>query len=278
MDFNPVMWALCRGGGGNSGGGSGGGGDNFPIGDGNTHIWISLAEGRTSPMVGLAVNGTVTVDWGDGSEPDTLTGTSTSAVVYTPVHEYGKAGDYVITLIVDGEICFIGISQGTYLLVNTANMGGGEYRGAIQKCEFADTGTILGAMALGLTPSLTSVKFPADAVAVPDQMFYSCTAIRSVTIPEGITTVGVGAFRLCSSLVNVHFPNSVMNISKEAFYQCRGVGYYDFSKHTNVPTLMATSAFQLLPADCQIRVPAALADEWKAATNWATYADYIVGV
>ena len=30
--------------------------------------------------------------------------------------------------------------------------------------------------------------------------------------------------------------------------------------------------------DCEIRVPAALVDAWKAATNWATYADHIVGV
>ena len=42
--------------------------------------------------------------------------------------------------------------------------------------------------------------------------------------------------------------------------------------------LSNTNAFTGIVADCEIRVPAALADEWKAATNWATYADYIVGV
>ena len=38
------------------------------------------------------------------------------------------------------------------------------------------------------------------------------------------------------------------------------------------------NAFNNISADCEIRVPAALADEWKAATNWSTYADHIVGV
>jgi len=40
---------------------SGGGADDgFPIGDGNTHIWLSISEGRMSPILGLYPNGTVT--------------------------------------------------------------------------------------------------------------------------------------------------------------------------------------------------------------------------
>ena len=53
--------------------------------------------------------------------------------------------------------------------------------------------------------------------------------------------------------------------------------YYDFSTHTSVPTLNK-NVFSGIPDDCQIRVPAALYDSWKSATNWSTYADYIVGV
>ena len=37
-------------------------------------------------------------------------------------------------------------------------------------------------------------------------------------------------------------------------------------------------AFGSIAADCQIRVPAALVNAWKTATNWSTYADHIVGV
>ena len=86
------------------------------IGDGNTHIWISLQEGRTSPMVGVGVKGTVTVDWGDGSTPSTLTGSYTDTIKYTPAHNYAEPGDYVITLS-GGEIGIWGNLSGTSYLV-----------------------------------------------------------------------------------------------------------------------------------------------------------------
>ena len=76
--------------------------------DGKTRIYIHLEEGGTSPMLGVCPKGTVTVDWGDGTTPDTLTGTSTSAVKWTPNHDYAAPGDYVIKLTVDGYIGFQG--------------------------------------------------------------------------------------------------------------------------------------------------------------------------
>jgi hypothetical protein len=66
-------------------GGGGSGGDVPAPDDGKTRVYISLPEGRTSPMLGCCPNGTVTVDWGDGTEPDVLTGTSTSSVKWTPI-------------------------------------------------------------------------------------------------------------------------------------------------------------------------------------------------
>ena len=37
-------------------------------------------------------------------------------------------------------------------------------------------------------------------------------------------------------------------------------------------------AFGGIQSDCQMLIPAALYDEWSAATNWATYAKYMVAV
>jgi hypothetical protein len=54
--------------------------------------------------------------------------------------------------------------------------------------------------------------------------------------------------------------------------------FYDFSQHESVPTLGGTYAFSRIPSDCEIRVPMALVDEWKAASNWSNYASQIVGV
>lgn len=79
--------------------------------DGTTRIYIHLEDGRTSPMLGIRPNGTVTVDWGDGTEPDILTGTSLSTDQWTPTHNYVSSGDYVIKLTVDGEAQLYGSSS-----------------------------------------------------------------------------------------------------------------------------------------------------------------------
>ena len=228
--------------------------------DGKTRIYIHLEDGRTSPMLGCCPNGTVTVDWGDGTEPDTLTGTSTSAVKWTPTHEYGAAGDYVIKLSVSGSVGFAGSSssnQYSYLLryLSSADARNQVYQNAIQKVELGDGVTSIGSFA-----------------------FYNCSSLSSITIPSGVTSIGNYAFYNCSSLSSITIPDSVTSIGSKTFYNCTGVRYYDFTHHTAVPTLSNTDAFTGIAADCEIRVPAALADEWKAATNWTTYTDYIVGV
>jgi hypothetical protein len=54
------------------------------------------------------------------------------------------------------------------------------------------------------------------------------------------------------------------------------VAFYDFSQSSAVPSLADTYAFTNSPSDCKIIVPDALYDEWKAATNWSSYASKIV--
>ena len=49
--------------------------------DGKTRIYISLKDGRLKPRLGLGINGSVVVDWGDGSETDTMTGSSAATTV-----------------------------------------------------------------------------------------------------------------------------------------------------------------------------------------------------
>ena len=297
--------------------------------DGKTRIYIHLEDGRTSPMLGCCPNGTVTVDWGDGTEPDTLTGTSTSTVQWTPTHEYGAAGDYVIKLTVSGSVGFAGANssnQYSYLLRYSSGADGRNrvYQNAIQKVEIGDGVTSIGnysfqncyslstiTMPDGMTSignsmfsncySLSSVTIPDSVTSISNNMFQYCYSLSSVTIPDGVTSIGTGAFGYCYKLRSITIPDSVTSIRNYAFQYCYtlwsitipdgvtsisdyvfasciSVLYYDFTQHTTVPTLSNTNAFTGIAADCEIRVPAALADEWKAATNWATYADYIVGV
>ena len=86
--------------------------------------------------------------------------------------------------------------------------------------------------------------------------FYCCYSLASITIPNGVTSIEGNAFDKCYSLASITIPNDVTSIGESAFQNCYGVAFYDFSNHTSVPTLANTNAFDNIPADCQIRVPA----------------------
>jgi hypothetical protein len=246
---NLLLWGGALAGGGSGGGDTPSGGEEW-IGDGNTHIWIHLEEGRTSPMLGCCPNGTVTVDWGDGTAPDVLTGTSTntSKPVWTPTHNYAAAGDYVITLTVDGEIVLGGNSakeQGAYILRHSAPEDGRNhaYRKAVRKIEIGNSVTNIGDYAFGHCYSLASINIPngvtnigygafyycysLTSITIPDGVtnlsnatFYHCYNLTSITIPDGITNFGDNAFSNCYSLTSITIPDGVIKISKFAFHSC----------------------------------------------------------
>lgn len=109
--------------------------------------------------------------------------------------------------------------------------------------------------------------------------FATCRNLASLPHIEGThTTIGDSFCANCWSLQKFECANSVTSIAQNAFQNCYSMRYYDFTKLSAVPTLANANAFTGMPADCEIRVPMALVDEWKAATNWSTYADYIVGI
>lgn len=93
-----------------------------------------------------------------------------------------------------------------------------------------------------------------------------------------MTSIGSYAFASCYSLANITIPSSVTSISIYAFNSCYGIAIYDFSQCTAVPTLSGTNAFTNISSDCIMRIPSALYAEWSAATNWSTYASYMVAV
>lgn len=298
--------------------------------DGTTRLYITLQEGRTSPMLGVGVNGTVTVDWGDGTEPDVLTGTSTSTVKWTPNHAYAAPGDYVIRLTVDGSIGFAGAQNrekggGTYLLRHSDSSSDTlncVYQSAIRKIEFGANVETFGLYALDNCLRLVTITMPIDvlatrfgkyafaycqdlkAVSLPPSIticdscaFNYCRSIGvamfneglgslggsvfqinhlgTITIPDSVTTIGSYAFTGLNYLDNATISANAGTIETRAFYQCFNARYFDFSTHASVPSLSAVDAFTGIPSDCEIRVPAALYDEWIAATNWATYASNI---
>jgi hypothetical protein len=294
--------------------------------DGTTRIYITLQEGRTSPMLNVCPNGTVTVDWGDGTTPDVLTGTSTSTVKWTPNHEYASPGDYVIRLAVDGEMGFFPIDGQQVLSASGSNDNKANfaYRNAIKAVEIGRGVPKLGEVAFLKCYSLSKVAIPNSVTTIGVNAFAKCSSLSAIVIPNGVTIIGRLAFSECSSLSTIVIPNSVTSIDSNAFEYCTilnkivipssvasingnaftecyafscivipdgvtsiagrafyrlyGARFIDFTASTSIPTLGYSNVFSECASDLQIRVPAALYDEWIAATYWSDFASQIVAV
>ena len=108
--------------------------------------------------------------------------------------------------------------------------------------------------------------------------FSVCCSLLEATIPADATTFVAAAFQGDHSLRRVTCLGDIASIPAQVFQRCYPLRFVDFTHCTAVPTLANVNAFDQTHAQLEIRVPASLADAWKAATNWSSLADHIVGV
>jgi hypothetical protein len=124
--------------------------------------------------------------------------------------------------------------------------------------------------------SLYLISMPANVKSVESNAIYICRSLRSIVLPAQITYLSSGSIDSNRSITSIIIPASVTDIGNSAMGYNYSMAYYDFSHHTAVPTLASTTAFTGIPDDCKIIVPDALYDKWVSATNWSTYASYII--
>lgn len=310
--------------------------------DGATRLHITLLDGRLSPKVGLALNGSAVIDWGDGSAATTLTGTDTATVVYTDAHAYPSAGDYVISITVTGAAVVLGANSAStlltgegdlataYLLALTEfNQGSNLTFGAsaLQGCtrmraislssagnlatnQFTDCFLVrflavpsgiqrfessfgsanlralslppsvkaIGGYAITGANSLARISLPDGLTSIEGGGIYGSSGLSEISVGVNLDTISADGFYGSRSVRAIKFNAKIRRIGARAFQNCVSMEIADFTASTSVPQLLGANAFTGCHASLEIRVPAALADEWKAATNWATYADHIVGV
>ena len=152
-----------------------------PPADGKTRLYITVPANsmpdRDPPrnQVPLYISQTVangvTIDWGDGSDPETLPGTGS----VNTTHTYQTAGDFVITLD-PAEGCELGLGRGSssYCVMGPTDNNGRVYCNMLQRVVIGD--------------SVTSI----DSYA-----FRNCFSLVSVTIPDGVTSIDSYAFAYC---------------------------------------------------------------------------------
>ena len=221
-------------------------GQQYVTDDGKTRVYVHFEEGRTNPCLGLAPNGTVTIDWGDGSSTDTLTGTSLS-VIQTAQHVF-QAGDYVITLTPSNGTTFaiLGASSVGSKLLYKANAGSNydhrPYQSAITKIELG-IGVSLADYSFSSCYSLESITIPSSVTSIGAYAFMNCYSLAAVSVPLGVTSIGSYTFQSCYSLKCVSLPSTISLFGSYVFQ-------YDYSfTRLSIPTGVTNITSYLL-ANC----------------------------
>ena len=97
----------------------------------------------------------------------------------------------------------------------------------------------------------------------------------NIILPQNLTKIGAYCFQ-GAQIKQITIPDTVTEIGDGAFSY--GGQLASITCLAATPPALGTEAFSSDIAGFTIKVPAASVAAYKAATNWSTYADYIVGV
>ena len=258
----------------------GGGSEPEPPYDGKTRLYIHVPENAMEGLpppradvplyISQTVANGVSIDWGDGSAAETLSGTGN----VNTTHHYNAAGDYVIALTV-AEGCELGFGWDSsgYCVMGSTSISGYVYCNMLQKAVIADSVTSIGSSAFSRCYSLARVVIADSVTSIGSSAFAYCYSLARVVIADSVTSIGILAFNYCYGLASVVISDSVTSIEGFAFTYCNGVKEYHILATT--PPSIQSNTFRNIPSDCIIYVPAGTVDAYKTATNWAELADQI---
>ena len=94
-------------------------------------------------------------------------------------------------------------------------------------------------------------------VAIQDQAFHSRSNMKSITIPNSVTSIGHYAFCHCLGLTSIIIPDSVTSIGKGVFFGCRNLTSITIS---NSVTVIGENAFAKCENLTSITIPNSVTD------------------
>lgn len=214
-------------------------GQNYHPTDGKTHVWIRLSEDYHTPYIGLGVNGTVTIEWGDGvSANSTLTGTSVSTAKYAQA-PYTKGGDYEIKISLT--------SGSSYRIFGTSDKG--SILCTANNADYADNYQYLysviriwmgnncsvGTASFYHLANLESLCIPGTSKTPAAHCFRNTNKLRAIVLPSGSSSSSTYNFQYCYAQY-ISLPKSWTGQSN---YQYR---YCYFLRRFNLTPSMTTIA------------------------------------
>lgn len=70
---------------------------------------------------------------------------------------------------------------------------------------------------------LKSINIPEGVTSIGESAFEGCEELTEITIPESVTAIEAHTFTECSSLENITIPKSVTSIDNWAFDECESL-------------------------------------------------------
>ena len=111
--------------------------------------------------------------------------------------------------------------------------------------------------------NLKTITLPEGVTSIGSQAFLNCTNLKTINLPNGLTTIGDRAFSY-TGLIEVTIPSTVETISAEAFSNCKSletviiseglkeIGKNAFSGCTNLKTINLPNGLTTI-GDCAFR-------------------------
>lgn len=168
--------------------------------DGNTHLFIKLespADNNVTIKFTLT-KGTLTLDWGDDTTPTLVETTGAQ----TLTHEYQPSSypaEYEIKLILNESDTAFSFNYSIF------NHGGSYY--SWDSKDSIPYNKILTKIFIGR--GISSIKGFIAGLTI----FGGCINLKTITLPNNITTIGEAAFNQCYGLESVVIPNSITTLS-----------------------------------------------------------------
>lgn len=97
---------------------------------------------------------------------------------------------------------------------------------------------------------------------IPGHLFYDCSNVTSIIVPDGITEIKESAFSGCSSLSSILLPNSLLKIHTAVFGNCSSLTHIDipdsvkeftgstFASCSNLQSIKLSNNLTSIPYQC----------------------------
>ena len=127
----------------------------------------------------------------------------------------------------------------------------------ILPADYKGENYVIGASVFKGNTTIKSIVIPNSVTSIGESAFYGCTGLTSITIPNSVTSIGGNAFSGCRGLTSITIPNSVTSIGSSAFENCTGLtsiivatGNANYDSRDNCNAIIET-ATNTLVAGCK---------------------------